>query len=688
MKRPTGIYRFTPPNLTKFNYSLLATCLLAGSLSILPLLTSCQDDYDDTALWDAVNNHEERLAALEQWQEETNHNIQSLYTLINTTDYITSVTPYLEGGEEVGYTITFLHSDPIVIYHGEKGDKGDKGEQGDKGDTGEQGDKGEQGDTGADGHTPQIGLTQEADGNWYWTLDGQLMTDPQGNPIRANGEDGKDGQDGTDGEDGQDGTPGADGKPGQDGDDGTPAPTPQISLGSSITEGTIATDNGTKKSDAWYLSVDDGKTWYRISGEDGEDGNRGPTGPQGPTGPTGPAGANGDDGDSMFAEPPITQSEDGSTYTFHLANGTNIEIPVYQEQTLTIGDGTGTLALSSITTEILLTYPTGTKVTDYRALVAQITPEGADGTYTDIDTRADDANGWSVTANLQAQTVTVTAENAAQEDKALLRVTLIRTDGSELTASRIVSWQDYTIDAETNTYTVYTPQGLRAWADSYNPDTEIYYNCTLAADIDMDGQTWQGGTDITSFDGTFDGAGHTISNLNVTGQNPVGFIGMLCGGTVKNLLLVNANLSNNDGQVGGIVGYIEEGTVIACAVSGCTVSEGVGQAGGIAGFVDDSGSVTACYAASCSVTGASVSFDQIACIVDGSITACYYDGDGEGIGTGDGDVTQVTGDITWQAAAEAMNEQLADNNYIWTVNTDEATKASLPLVLVPNPAAQ
>ena len=85
----------------------------------------------------------------------------------------------------------------------------------------------------------------------------------------------------------------------------------------------------------------------------------------------------------MFAEPPITQSEDGSTYTFHLANGTNIEIPVYQEQTLTIGDGTGTLALSSITTEILLTYPTGTKVTDYRALVAQITPEGADGTYTD-----------------------------------------------------------------------------------------------------------------------------------------------------------------------------------------------------------------------------------------------------------------------------------------------------------------
>ena len=80
-------------------------------------------------------------------------NIQSLHQLINTTDYITSVTPLVEGGQEVGYTITFLHSDPINIYHGKQGDEGDKGEDGDKGD---------------DGHTPQIGLTKGTDGNWYW----------------------------------------------------------------------------------------------------------------------------------------------------------------------------------------------------------------------------------------------------------------------------------------------------------------------------------------------------------------------------------------------------------------------------------------------------------------------------------------------------------------------------------------
>ena len=178
------------------------------------------------------------------------------------------------------------------------------------------------------------------------------------------------------------------------------------------------TDNGTKQPDAWYLSVDGGQTWYRISGEDGEDGDPGPTGPQGPTGPIGPAGANGKPGDSMFSQAPKL-SKDGTHWTFYPKDGTPFDVPAYQ--TLTIGDGTGTITLTGTTTEINLTYPTETTAANYTALVAQITPEGADGTYTDISTRADNAACWSVEGNLQAQTVTVTAENAAQEDKALLR---------------------------------------------------------------------------------------------------------------------------------------------------------------------------------------------------------------------------------------------------------------------------
>ena len=45
-------------------------------------------------------------------------------------------------------------------------------------------------------------------------------------------------------------------------------------LGSSLdSNATIKTDNGTKNNDAWYLSVDNGATWYRVSGADGASGD-------------------------------------------------------------------------------------------------------------------------------------------------------------------------------------------------------------------------------------------------------------------------------------------------------------------------------------------------------------------------------------------------------------------------------
>ena len=178
-----------------FPMAVAAACLALGA---------CSDDYDDSALWEAVNDHENRIESLEQWQEQANNNIAALQQLISTTDYITGVTPIMQGSEEVGYTITFLHSDPITIYHGKQGAQG------------------------ADGKTPQISITQGEDGNWYWTLNGQLLTDSQGNPIRANGLDGQDGEDGQPGAPGQDGEPGAPGQdgqpgaPGQDGEDGQP----------------------------------------------------------------------------------------------------------------------------------------------------------------------------------------------------------------------------------------------------------------------------------------------------------------------------------------------------------------------------------------------------------------------------------------------------------------------------------
>ena len=101
-----------------------ACILLLAALA----LTACK--YDDSALWEQVNQNTERIAALEAWQVETNTNIQSLQTLLSTADYITAVTPVTEEGVEVGYTISFLNSDPVTIYNGKNGEKGDTGATG------------------------------------------------------------------------------------------------------------------------------------------------------------------------------------------------------------------------------------------------------------------------------------------------------------------------------------------------------------------------------------------------------------------------------------------------------------------------------------------------------------------------------------------------------------------------------
>ena len=640
--------------------------LAAVAMMLLP--AACADDYDDSALWDKVNDHEERLAALEKWQEQTNQSIAAMQELLNTTDMITGVSAVSEGGQTVGYTITFLHSDPITIYNGAKGADGEDG---------------------ADGQTPQIGLAQAADGNWYWTLNGETLTDADGNPIRANGLDGADGEDGEDG---------ATGPEGPQGDDGTSAPTPKILLGSSITSGTIETDNGKKDNNAWYLSVDDGKTWYRVSGTDGTD------------------------GDTWFAEAP---RKEGNYYVFTLANdGGSFKVAAYQPfcilakgETLESFDN-ATVPVNEATT-FYLSIDEGI---EYSSIVAQATPVDDDA----VLTRAD---GWSakVAESTDGITVTVTPGNAGY---ALLDVSLLLTDGSKLTASRLLT-KGYSYD--NNTYTVYTADGLKAWAEAAQSDFSL--NCILAADITLptvaEGESnW---TPIGTYDhyynrytGTFDGGGHTITGLtiNQSGTDHVGLFGCIGGrGTVKNLTLENVNIIGHD-NVGGVVGSTDydSSTVTGCTVSGtvsgnsnvggvvgyhyastvsgCTASgdvTGIGNnVGGVVGY--NNSSVTACYHASGSVSGANfvggvVGFtnhrvtacynasgdvmgtgDRVGGVagyndMGATITACYwsnYDGNGIGANYGTGTHTKVDGTtVTWQTAVDAMNAALQNINSEW-----------------------
>ena len=270
--------------------------------------TSCQ--FDDTNIWDKLNeygesikSHENRIAVLEELCKQMNTNISSLQTLVSaleSKDYITNCSPVRKDGEIIGYTITFAHSDTITIYHGEDGTNGIDGQNG------------------KDGNTPQIGVMKDTDGIYYWTVDGEWLLDGKSNKIKAVGTDGKDGANGTDGKDGQDGTNGSNGSDGKDGVDGTNGKdgiTPQLKI----------------ENDYWFVSYDNGSSWTELgkaTGEDVKDGNDGANGSDGADG------EDGKDGDSIFKS--VTQ-DDEYVY-FNLSDGTMITLPKHDKENIQFED--------------------------------------------------------------------------------------------------------------------------------------------------------------------------------------------------------------------------------------------------------------------------------------------------------------------------------------------------------------
>ena len=211
-------------------FSILFLCLSCC------LLSGCSNDDEINDLSEKVDGLTQRVEVLENWRNETNTNIQSLQALVQSlmnNDMITSVVPVMSGNEVIGYTISFLKSAPITIYHGEDGKDGVDGKDGADGNDGADGADGE---TGTDGYTPKIGVKQDTDGIYYWTLDGKWLLDENGAKVKAQGENGADGEDGEDGADGANGTDGANGL------------TPELKIG----------EDG-----YWYVSYD-GIKWTKV----------------------------------------------------------------------------------------------------------------------------------------------------------------------------------------------------------------------------------------------------------------------------------------------------------------------------------------------------------------------------------------------------------------------------------------
>ena len=664
-------------------------------------LASC-DDYDDTELWNKVNGLEERIAALEEWQKTTDNNLNALQTLINTMDYITSVAPIMQANDTIGYTINFHQSNPISIYNGT---------------------------------TSQIGITQDEEGNWLWTLDGEVLTTPDGTPIPANGQD---------------------------------AAAPQLSTGKALQDEGIKTDAAGDAiiADIAYLSVDEGETWYRVTGEKGDKGEQGD---KGNTGSRGPAGA---DGDSFFEDVEIV----GNNVIFTLADGTTFTIAKYNGALTFMQNG--------------------------KALDLTTTIDLADGALSyapsdaEVSARIIDGEGWSASA----ANGTITVTPASMGEEATLEITLLE-NGRVIETYRLTIEQtglqgEGTAD---NPYIVSSAAELIYMAEQVNNNSDSYYYyqkvIQLTQDIDLEGTELTIGIykddEKKYFYGTLDGNGHSIKGLKIENKDQ-GYVGLFPYltkyATVKNLTLEepvietkgsyvgalvgfdnNANIENchvidakitGITNVGGLIGQLNKGNITNCSATGIITATndqvgGIigstgynvtavitacrfngtlkadyesGRAGGIVGVISNStATITACYASgsfssgttssivpSCSLGGivgigmnnanvtlkacyANVTLDneeesQVpskgGIIGSNSATLnvsdCYWASASTTAGVGSGTVTGSAIQVTsndWSAALTAMNTALNGTGWQYTENTDPDTKASLPLIL-------
>ena len=104
----------------------------------------------------------------------------------------------------------------------------------------------------------------------------------------------------------------------------------------------------------------------------------------------------------------------------------------------------------------------------------------------------------------------------------------------------------------------------------------------LGGDIDLNNEEW---TPIDNFNGTFDGNGHTISNLNVNQPNrdAVGLFGYIDRANFKNLTIENANVVG-DGCVGALCGYAFVCNFDNITIKGDVKVEGVWDVAGVTGY--------------------------------------------------------------------------------------------------------
>ena len=158
---------------------------------------------------------------------------------------------------------------------------------------------------------------------------------------------------------------------------------------------------------------------------------------------------------------------------------------------------------------------------------------------------------------------------------------------------------------ESDPYQISTAAQLKRFRDIVNGTGGQTQNrgayAVLTANIDLNNEPWTPIGNYTEgnqiyYEGTFDGGGHTISGLNVTGEFVyAGLFGTVKDGTIKSLTVAGkVSHSNSQCIVGGIVGYASNAVIKNCSNHCSVTGRTTSIIGGIAGF-NSSGAIIDCY---------------------------------------------------------------------------------------------
>ena len=172
-------------------------------------------------------------------------------------------------------------------------------------------------------------------------------------------------------------------------------------------------------------------------------------------------------------------------------------------------------------------------------------------------------------------------------------------------------------------YTVVNSQSaLQAMNNSLNGNYALGSNLTFSGE-----STPIGSSPSSRFTGTFDGLGHTISNLTIDtpGSNYVGLFGYTSNATIQNIGLVNNNIKGQN-YVGALVGVNASSTVTNSYATGAVT--GSSYTGGLVGAIV-SGTVSNSYATG-AVTGSSHTGGLVAFNDGSTVTNSFWDVDSTG----------------------------------------------------------